>query len=226
MEKGELQLSRMQFAGVYAVYSYSANPPECEYIGLSRSCDKSVEYHMLQPETKDLTHAVRLLPIADTSREALIAGWKSWVEEAVKINGKVPAGNMQGDARWQYKQVTKPKREEIKLTNAKPISVPIEMLIEGVIKENKIVAFVKGTRSSPACGFSHKMMTILNEYGAEYEVVNVLDDAYNPGLRDAIKTFSQWPTIPQLYIKGEFIGGADIVEQMSNKGELEQLVKS
>ena len=141
------------------------------------------------------------------------------------MNGKVPSGNMaENGAKWQMKRVATPKNE-IRLTNAKPINVSIETLIEQVIKDNKIVAFVKGTRTSPACGFSHKMMTILNEYGADYEVVNVLDDTYNPGLRDAIKNFSQWPTIPQLYIKGEFIGGADIVEQLSSKGELEALVR-
>jgi len=56
-------------------------------------------------------------------------------------------------------------------------------------------------------------------------VVNVLDDVYNPGLRDAIKSFSQWPTIPQLYIKGEFVGGADIVEQLNTSGELSQLLQ-
>jgi Grx4 family monothiol glutaredoxin len=88
----------------------------------------------------------------------------------------------------------------------------------------QVVAFVKGTRSQPQCGFSYKMLTILNDARAEYEVVNVLDEFHNPGLREAIKGYSQWPTIPQLYIGGEFVGGSDIVEQMQASGELQQLL--
>ena len=61
-----------------------------------------------------------------------------------------------------------------------------------------MVAFIKGTRTEPACGFTFKVLTMLNEVGAEYEVVNVLDETYNPGVRDAIKQYSQWPTIPQV----------------------------
>jgi hypothetical protein len=61
-----------------------------------------------------------------------------------------------------------------------------------------VVAFIKGTRTEPACGFTFKVLTMLNEVGAEYEVVNVLDETYNPGVRDAIKQYSQWPTIPQV----------------------------
>lgn len=96
----------------------------------------------------------------------------------------------------------------------------MEQLIDKVVKEVKVVAFVKGTRQQPSCGFSYKMLTTLNDLKIDYEVVNVLDDVHNPGLRDAIKTYSQWPTIPQLFIGGEFVGGADIVEQMLASGEL------
>lgn len=70
------------------------------------------------------------------------------------------------------------------------------------------------------------MLTILNDMRTDYEVVNVLDDFHNPGLRDAIKEYSQWPTIPQLYVGGEFVGGSDIVEQMQASGELGEVLKS
>lgn len=90
----------------------------------------------------------------------------------------------------------------------------------------QVVAFVKGSRSQPQCGFSYKMLTILNDLRTDYEVVNVLDDFHNPGLREAIKQYSQWPTIPQLYVSGEFVGGSDIVEQMQASGELQDLIKS
>ena len=87
------------------------------------------------------------------------------------------------------------------------------------------MAFVKGTRLAPQCGFSHRVLTLLTSVaGTEFAVVNVLDDVYNPGLRDAIKQFSQWPTIPQVYVRGEFVGGADLVEEMHASGELARLV--
>jgi len=157
----------------------------------------------------------------------------------------------------------------------------------------QVVAFIKGTRTQPQCDFSYKVLTMLNEARAEYEVVNVLDERYNPGVREAIKSYSQWPTIPQvcellhpviwdgpselhggcgahcipkhtrpthfcpecccvilaasnrvvfwhykssvcslelyvvlqLYIKGEFVGGADIIEEMNEKGELKQMLR-
>lgn len=67
-----------------------------------------------------------------------------------------------------------------------------------MVKGNRLVAFVKGTRQQPQCGFSYKMMSMLNDCKADYEVVNVLDEIHNPGLREAIKQYSQWPTIPQV----------------------------
>jgi glutaredoxin-related protein len=70
------------------------------------------------------------------------------------------------------------------------------------------------------------MLTMLNEARTEYEVVNVLDDFHNPGLREAIKQYSMWPTIPQLYVSGEFVGGSDIVEEMQSNGELQKVLSS
>ncbi len=89
----------------------------------------------------------------------------------------------------------------------------------------QVVAFVKGTRTAPQCGFSHRVMSLLTEAGAPFDVVNVLDEVYNPGLREALKAYSQWPTIPQVYVGGEFVGGADILEELHQKGELQQLVR-
>ncbi|KAG1679836.1 hypothetical protein FOA52_012749 [Chlamydomonas sp. UWO 241] len=212
--KGELQLHTMTGAGVYAVYDKT---DKLQYIGLSRKIEASVANHMT--ELPDLTHAIKFCNMADTSRDALIAVWKGWIQEAVVATGDLPPGNTPGESKWQARKAA-PIKKEIRLTAGKAINVPIESLLDQIVKENKVVAFVKGTRSQPACGFSLKMMTILNENKADYEVVNVLDEIFNPGLRDAIKTYSQWPTIPQLYVGGEFLGGADIVEQMNASGEL------
>lgn len=93
--------------------------------------------------------------------------------------------------------------------------------IEETIKKNDVVLFMKGNKSFPQCGFSSAVVSILKELKVPFETVNVLAD---PAIRDGIKAYSDWPTIPQLYIKGEFVGGSDIVREMHQKGELQKLL--
>src|SRR6476660_1221480 len=93
--------------------------------------------------------------------------------------------------------------------------------IDHTIKSHRVVLFMKGTRNFPQCGFSATVVSLLNPLVPKYETINVLTD---PALRDAIKEYSQWPTIPQLYIDGEFVGGCDIVKDLKASGELEQLL--
>ena len=96
--------------------------------------------------------------------------------------------------------------------------------IKQLVETNKVVLFMKGTPQNPACGFSHKAAQVLRASGVtEYETRDVLEDEV---LRLNIKKFSNWPTIPQLYIKGEFIGGSDIMIEMYQAGELEELLKA
>ena len=94
--------------------------------------------------------------------------------------------------------------------------------IKATIEKSRIVLFMKGSKNFPQCGFSAKTVEALKRSGAEFETVNVLAD---PEIREGIKEFSQWPTVPQVYIAGEFIGGCDIVSQLFQSGELEKLVK-
>jgi monothiol glutaredoxin len=93
--------------------------------------------------------------------------------------------------------------------------------IQQTIEKDRIVLFMKGSKHFPQCGFSASVVGILKELGVPFETVNVLAD---PALREGIKVFSEWPTIPQLYVAGEFVGGADIVREMHGKGELQALV--
>ncbi|MEN5180551.1 Grx4 family monothiol glutaredoxin [Comamonas odontotermitis] len=96
--------------------------------------------------------------------------------------------------------------------------------IDQLVKGNDIVLFMKGTASFPQCGFSGRAVQILKASGVDARnitTVNVLED---PEIREGIKNYSQWPTIPQLYVKGEFIGGSDIMMEMYESGELQQLV--
>ena len=91
------------------------------------------------------------------------------------------------------------------------------------ITENDVVLYMKGTPVQPMCGFSAMTVQILSHMGVKFKGVNVLED---PALRQGIKDFANWPTIPQLYVKGEFVGGCDIVREMYESGELEELLKS
>ena len=92
--------------------------------------------------------------------------------------------------------------------------------IRETITKNDVVLYMKGTKTMPQCGFSSRVAGVLNFMGVEYADVNVLADE---DVRQGIKTFSDWPTIPQLYVKGEFVGGCDIITEMTLSGELDQL---
>tara|TARA_Y100001970_G_C14084556_1_gene776580 strand:+ start:774 stop:1091 length:318 start_codon:yes stop_codon:yes gene_type:complete len=93
--------------------------------------------------------------------------------------------------------------------------------IEEVIQNNHILLFMKGEKDQPMCGFSAQVVQILNSYGVDYESCNVLEDW---DLREGIKVYSSWPTIPQLYVGGKFVGGCDITMEMHRKGELEKVL--
>ena len=92
--------------------------------------------------------------------------------------------------------------------------------IKSTVTDNAVVLFMKGTKTMPQCGFSSRVAGVLNFMGVDYRDVNVLAD---DGIRQGIKEYSDWPTIPQLYVKGEFVGGCDIITEMTLSGELDQL---
>ena len=97
----------------------------------------------------------------------------------------------------------------------------VKQKIGDLVGSNDIVLFMKGTALFPQCGFSSRAISILDHLGQPYETVDVLQD---PEIRNGIKEYSDWPTVPQLYVKGEFVGGSDIMMEMFESGELKQLV--
>jgi monothiol glutaredoxin len=101
-------------------------------------------------------------------------------------------------------------------------TMSIEQFIDNEVKTNDGVVFMKGTPQFPMCGFSGQVVQILDHLGVTYKGLNVLE---SDDLRNGIKAFSNWPTIPQLYVKGEFVGGCDIVREMFQAGELQTLLK-
>tara|TARA_A100001011_G_C14171585_1_gene782759 strand:+ start:728 stop:1045 length:318 start_codon:yes stop_codon:yes gene_type:complete len=98
----------------------------------------------------------------------------------------------------------------------------IKEKIENLINSNDVCLFMKGTAESPQCGFSMAVSNVLKHLKVSYKDINVLEDE---NLRQGIKDFSDWPTIPQLYVKGKFVGGCDIVKEMFEKGELKSLLE-
>jgi monothiol glutaredoxin len=98
----------------------------------------------------------------------------------------------------------------------------INQFIDNEVKGNDVVLFMKGTPQFPQCGFSGQLVQILDYLGTPYKGINVLE---SDELRQGIKAYTQWPTIPQLYVKGEFVGGCDIVREMFQAGELQSLLK-
>jgi monothiol glutaredoxin len=97
----------------------------------------------------------------------------------------------------------------------------LKQRIEKEITNHRVMLYMKGTPSFPQCGFSGHVVHILSQYGIEYNTVNVLED---PAIREGIKVYSDWPTVPQLYVDGEFVGGCDIVNDMHTSGELGDLL--
>jgi monothiol glutaredoxin len=94
--------------------------------------------------------------------------------------------------------------------------------IDNLVNQNKILVFMKGNKLMPQCGFSNNVVQILNTLGVPYETVDVLSDN---DIRQGIKEYSSWPTIPQVYINGEFVGGSDVMIELYQQGELQQLVE-
>ncbi len=99
---------------------------------------------------------------------------------------------------------------------------PIHVTIDQQVKEDDVVLYMKGTPVFPMCGFSAGVVQVLNGLDIKFQAYNVLDDM---DLREGIKSYANWPTIPQLYVKGEFVGGFDIVREMSESGELQAMLK-
>jgi len=94
--------------------------------------------------------------------------------------------------------------------------------LDKLVTDNKVMVFMKGSKLMPQCGFSNNVVQIMNTFGVPFETVDVLD---NPDIRQGIKEYSNWPTIPQIYINGEFVGGSDLAIELYQSGELQQMVE-
>eukprot|EP00440_Ansanella_granifera_P004034 gb/GFBE01004379.1/.p1 GENE.gb/GFBE01004379.1/~~gb/GFBE01004379.1/.p1 ORF type:complete len:447 (+),score=82.72 gb/GFBE01004379.1/:1-1341(+) len=229
---GEIDISVLpEEMGVYAIYDSSGR---LQYIGLSRQIQKSVENHAKSiglPEVLDLISTVRCVEMPGESKELLKETWEGWIKEHMANGGEIPAGNLPenapgADPRWRSRSAQ--AKPSLSLGGVGGIVTPAEALaaVRRAVEENPVILFMKGTPAMPQCGFSARTSGLLREIGVPFETVNVLDNENNPGVRDAVKEFGNWPTIPQLYVSGQLVGGADIVMEMHQTGQLEQALKS
>lgn len=230
---GELDVSQLpQEMGVYACFDANS---KLQYVGLSRDIRKSVAGHAdaigIQ-EAGELIASVRVADMPGGSKELLKATWESWIKEHVDSGGEIPPGNvpenMEGaDPRWRSRGAQ--ARPALNL-GARPGGITsmaeATEAVRKAVTQHPVVMFMKGTPAMPQCGFSARSVGILRETGVAFESVNVLDDENNPGIREAVKEFSNWPTIPQLFVRGELIGGADIIAEMHMSGQLVETLKS
>lgn len=203
--------------GVYAIYDEAG---KLQYVGLSRKVSSSVKVHAF--ELPQYCHSVRCLALPDASKADLQTAWKTWMMEHVETSGGLPPGNAPDNKLFSERR-SRPSKACVRLTDGKTPDISAKELsvaIQNCVSTHKILAFIKGTREEPDCGFSHRLVNVLNELCLDYDTVNVLDDYYNPNLIFVIKDYSKWPTIPQLYFKGELLGGHDIVNSMHASGEL------
>ncbi|OMO97585.1 hypothetical protein COLO4_14511 [Corchorus olitorius] len=202
-------------AGVYAVFDQN---DEVQFIGISRNIAASLFTH--KKSVPELCGSVKVGLVNEPDRAALTQAWKSWMEEQIQTTGKVPPGNETGNTTWT-RQPAK-RKPDLRLTPGRHVqlTVPLQELIDKLVKENKVVAFIKGSRSAPMCGFSQRVIAILESQGVDYETLDVLDEEHNYGLRETLKQYSNWPTFPQVFVNGELVGGCDILTSMYEKGEL------
>ncbi|KAF8032037.1 hypothetical protein BT93_D1057 [Corymbia citriodora subsp. variegata] len=219
-DAGELLQRLPSASGVYAVYDGEG---ELQFVGISRNIAASVAGH--RRSVPDLCCSVKVGVVDEPDRVALTQAWKSWMEEHMTATGKVPPGNESGNTTW-IRQPPK-KKPDLHLTPGRhmQLTIPLEELIDRLVKENKVVAFIKGSRSAPMCGFSQRVIGILESEGVDYESVDVLDEEYNYGLRETLKKYSNWPTFPQVFVDGELLGGCDILTSMYEEGELSGVFK-
>ena len=207
--------------GVYAIYdeteaaSTSACPARCP----RRSSCASSSCQAVR------VRAVRVLPDADKSD--LQAAWKAWMtQQLAATEGALPPGNTSGNALWTARKnrASKPNLRLTKGDGDGASDEDVSKLCGEAVRNHRVVAFIKGTRAEPECGFSHRMCAMLDELLVDYETIDTLDEANNGNLRNVLKTLSDWPTIPQLYLDGELVGGHDILEEMHAQGELKEML--
>lgn len=213
-----------QKAGVYGVYS---NTGDLNFVASTKNVATALQTHLDNVDDPKINvFSVRMMTVDELTPEVtepLNMFAERWVM-ALHENGlPVPVGNTEEGAPWRIA----PHIADVSFSNTMAMpddETRVKAEIELILRDHRVVLFMKGTKTQPMCGFSRSVVDILTkateDAGQTFVCVNCLDGTKNGGLREGIKMYSNWPTIPQLYIDGDFVGGADIVEEMQDNGEL------
>lgn len=205
--------------GVYGIYSVNK---DLQYVAAVRDVGEAIATHVQIINDPELVFAVRMLTVDTVEQAPLGDIAENWVMAHYEHGPGVPPGNSDEAPIWREEDLYQPNVFF-------PPNTDLEMVpsaIKRILRDHKVVLFMKGTRNDPKCGFSKRTVEILDGLLEQrFVCVDVLDEIRNRGLRDEIKKFSEWPTIPQLYVNGDFLGGADIVQSMMGSGELATLLE-
>lgn len=202
------------FPGVYGIYSAE---DRLQYVAAVRNISEAIAVHLEFIKDADRLFAVRMLTVPEVDAAPLGEVARNWVMTHTEYDD-VPPGN--GDAAPEWR--VEPFSPDVLLRVGG--DVDIEGEIRRVLRRYRVVLFMKGTRDAPRCGFSESAVGVLKDMlQDEFVCVDCLD-ARNGDVRDGIKRYSEWPTIPQLYVDGEFVGGADIIAGMVKDGQLKKLL--
>jgi Grx4 family monothiol glutaredoxin len=209
--------------GVYGIYRANG---KLQYIAATRDVAAAIDLHREVIGDPARMCAVRMMTVEDVDESPLTKLAYNWtVGEATQGDG-APPGNTDEEPMWRVTESALHRGGDVYF---KPGSRPADAEIEitRLLRAHKVLLFMKGTRDSPQCGFSERTVALLKKRVGEkgFECVDCLDELRNRGLRDGIKKYSQWPTIPQVYINGDFVGGSDIIMSMDESGELADELK-
>jgi monothiol glutaredoxin len=208
--------------GVYGVYGADG---VLRYVAAVRDVRDAVEVHRTVIADEARCSAVRMMTVEAVDDAPLGDLAYNWLVAHTQEGPGAPEGNlMESGEEWRVEVAAEERGGEAvcfrKESGAEAEDVEAE--IKRLLRAHKVLLFMKGTRTAPRCGFSEATVRLLTRRvgAAGFECVDCLDELGNRGLRDGIKAYSQWPTIPQLYVNGDFVGGADIVADMDSSGEL------
>lgn len=216
-------------AGIYGIYGADE---ELKYIAAVDDVAEAIDVHREVLGDENLVYATRMITVDSKDDAPLATLAYNWLVAHTQEGPGAPVGNTDLGSEWRIEPEKQEKQEEVKKETVKPVDGNVYFSpdakeddandeISRIIEEHKVVLFMKGRRDGPRCGFSNSVVGILKKtLGDQFVCVDCLDASRNPGIRQGIKTFSDWPTIPQLYVDGNFMGGSDIVTSLHESGEL------
>lgn len=212
--------------GVYGVYSSDGT---LQFVASTADVGVSMSGHKRVIKVPELVHAVRMITVDNIEDAPLDKFAEAWVMSYHEAELPIPPGNTDEMPQWRDEPIS-PDVYFSGVIDAPTEEEKAKLEIENILANHKYVLFMKGTSNEPLCGFSKSVLEIMSTHldkeAGQFVCVDCLNAERNVGLREGIKSYSSWPTIPQLYVNGDFVGGADIVSEMNQNGELASMFKS